>query len=357
MAAANFLGLAEIRIAAGDTPGALELLRRLVVALENPFANLDSAAALLEKTGHNKEAVEFLKPLSRATPWEPSFQLRLAKARIAAGQEEASGPEALVKIVASRQAPYHTRVEAALALAGARPGSDFGSEELKLLARSPRELTVEAANQSFFYDARLKAAQVSGDPHVKLQLLGNALAETSGRDDARIPAFQAAAATLNQNEYALAVIEQLLRQQHLLRLPIPESNEEEEILSTAEAETGADNVEEESSRPMRASEKLSPLQQAQVVRLVGEVMTRLSRLNEALPYLQLAQKREKAPVRLKEIRAEIANVRARLRREHLNAARRPILHADLEQDRLVRPRMMAQTTTLTKPNLKAGAKP
>src|SRR5207244_13166713 len=41
LVAANFLGLAEIRIAAGDTPAAVELLRRLVVAVGNPFENLE----------------------------------------------------------------------------------------------------------------------------------------------------------------------------------------------------------------------------------------------------------------------------------------------------------------------------
>jgi tetratricopeptide (TPR) repeat protein len=45
LVASNFLGLAEIRVADGDTPGALELLRRLVVVVGNPYENLDSAAA------------------------------------------------------------------------------------------------------------------------------------------------------------------------------------------------------------------------------------------------------------------------------------------------------------------------
>jgi len=36
-----FWASAEIRIAAGDTPGAVELLRRLVVVVGNPFENLD----------------------------------------------------------------------------------------------------------------------------------------------------------------------------------------------------------------------------------------------------------------------------------------------------------------------------
>ena len=86
-------------------------------------------------------------------------------------------------------------------------------------------------------------------------------------------------------------------------------------------------------------------------------MTQLNRFDEALPYLQLAQKLEKAPPRVKEIRSEIANVRMRLRRQHLNAMRQPILHADLEQDRLVRPRLVAQPALAAKAKSKASEKP
>src|SRR4029077_2849199 len=64
--AANFLGLAEIRLASGDTAGALDLLHRLVVAVGNPFENLDPAAALLERTGRNAEAIEFLDQLVKS---------------------------------------------------------------------------------------------------------------------------------------------------------------------------------------------------------------------------------------------------------------------------------------------------
>jgi hypothetical protein len=355
LVAANFLGLAEIRIAAGDTPGALELLRRLVVALENPYENLDSAAALLEKTGHNKEAVEFLEPLSKSTPWEPFFRLRLAKAKIATGQDATSGQEILVRIAEGAQAPYGIRVEAAVALAGSQAEPELGSAELKLLARGARGLTAEAANQPFFYDARLKAAQSATDSRVRLQLLGNALTDTAARDDARIPVFHAAAG-LNQNEYALAAIEQLLRQQHLLRVPVRENSEEEEIVSDDGAEQDGDAGEDDTSTRVFPGTKLSHLQQAQVTRAVGEVMIKLNRFNEALPYLQLTQKLEKTPVRLKEIKAEIANVKARLRWEQQNAARQPILHADLEQDRLVRTRLIARAPAV-KANSKAGEKP
>ena len=87
LVAANFLGLAEIRLASGDIAGALDLLHRLVVAVGNPFENLDPAAALLEKTGHNAEAIEFLDQLVKSAPWDASYRLRLAKAKLAAGQD------------------------------------------------------------------------------------------------------------------------------------------------------------------------------------------------------------------------------------------------------------------------------
>ncbi len=119
--AANFLGLAEIRIAAGDTPGAVELLRRLVVVVGNPFENLDPAAALLEKTGHNAEAIEFLEQLVKASPWEPAYRLRLAKAKVAAGQGCGLSPERLLPpLHRARDVSYSMRTQSALALAGMR---------------------------------------------------------------------------------------------------------------------------------------------------------------------------------------------------------------------------------------------
>src|SRR6266852_5731253 len=126
LVASNFLGLAEIRVAAGDTPGALELLRRLVVVVGNPYENLDPAAALLEMTGHNAEAVEFLDQLVKSAPWEASYRLRLAKARLAARDANAS-VDALAKIASSPEAAYNVRVEAALALSGAQVTTDLGS--------------------------------------------------------------------------------------------------------------------------------------------------------------------------------------------------------------------------------------
>ena len=78
-------------------------------------------------------------------------------------------------------------------------------------------------------------------------------------------------------------------------------------------------------------------------------MIRLGRLDEALSYLQIAQKLEKSPDDRKVVMSQLLDVKARLRRQRMNAARQPILHADLEQDRLVRPRLIAHSAPGGKP--------
>jgi cellulose synthase operon protein C len=346
--AANFLGLAEIRIAAGDTPGAVELLRRLVVVVGNPFDNLDPAAALLEKAGHNAEAIEFLEQLVKASSWEPGYRLRLARAKVAAAQDVVSSQNALTAIASGQEVSYSVRIQAALALAGKGGQVELGSGELNLLASGT--IAASAADQPFFYDARLRAAQASADAHVKIQLLENALADTPARDDARIPLFVAAAG-MHSDELARAVIEPLLRQQ-LFRPNSPVTTREEEIIR----ETNNGNDDESVPTPEDSPFKLPVAQQVQVAKILGDLMIRLNRLDDALRYLRVAQRLETAPVRRKEISGEITKVSARLRRQQLNAARQPILHEALEQDRLVRPRLLARSAPPAKASAKGGTK-
>ena len=352
LVAANFLGLAELRIAAGDTPGAVELLHRLVTVVGDPYQNMDSAAALLEKTGHYAEAIAFLDPLVRSTPWEAAFRLRLAKAQILAGTDTKAARDSLGKIAAASQNPYSQRVEAALALSGSGSFTGFGSVELKLLAGDSKSITFGAVDQPFFYEARLTAARSSTDSRQKMQILTRALEDIPSRDDARIPLFYAAS-SLHSDEFAMASIEQILRDQRFRPLVPRNADGEDDIFNSNE-----DSKEQErETGPLRGSTKLQPAQQAQFYRSTGAVLMRLDRFAEALAYLQAAQKLEKNPARRKEIAGDIADVRASLQREQVNTARQPILHADLEQDRLVRPRLVARPIALTKPASKGGEKP
>jgi tetratricopeptide (TPR) repeat protein len=313
---------------------------------------MDSAAALLEKTGHYAEAIAFLDPLVRSTPWEAAFRLRLAKAQILAGTDRSAGRDSLGKIAAAPENPYSQRVEAALALSGSGIFTDFGSVELKLLAGDFKSITFGAADQPFFYEARLRAARSSTDARQRVQILTKALEDIPSRDDARVPLFYAAS-SLHSDEFAMASIEPILRDQRFRPLVPRNADDEEEIFNSSE-----DSKEQvRGTAPAYGSMKLQPAQEAQFYRSVGVVLMRLDRFAEALAYLQAAQKLEKNPAQRKEIAGDIADVRASLRREQVNTARQPILHADLEQDRLVRPRLVARPMPLAKQASKAGEKP
>jgi cellulose synthase operon protein C len=349
LVATNFLGLAEIRLAAGDTAGALELLRRLVVVVGNPFENLDPAAALLEKTGHNTEAVEFLDQLVKSAPWEPSYRLRLAKAQLSARNSETAqatseGQESLATIASAPGAAYDVRLKAAVALAG-RPHSDLGSGELNLLASPAAAITTTAADKFYFYDARLRAAQSVFDLKTKIQLLSHCVVDFPRRDEARIPLFRAAAAA-QSNEYALGVMEPLFQTQ-FLRAYVSEGGaagaEEEQIISSGDEEDASD----ESSAPATAA-KLSRAQQAQVAQMIGDTMIRLNRLADAISYFQTARQLETSPAVRKTLYRKIADAKASLRIQQQNAARQPILHEPLEQDRVVRPQLIARVTPAPK---------
>ena len=350
LVATNFLGLAEIRIADGDVAEAVTLLKRLVLVVGDAYQNMDSSSALLEKTGHPREAIVFLEPLANATPWEPSFRLRLSKAQLLAAEDKNPAAESLAKLSAASEDPYAVRVEAARTLAGfAQPG-EFGSAELKLLSAGANRITPAALDHPYFYDARLAAARNSPDANVKMAVLAKALADSPSREDARVPFFRAAV-SIPADELALSVIEQLL-QRRLLGRVAPGSSGDEEILGADEGNDGGQgNVETPSNLA------LPPSEQSQLADEVALAMIRLDRLDEAAAYLKIAQKLEKSPAERNRITAQLLDVKTRLRRQSTNALRRPILHAELEQDRLVRPRLVAPADAPTKSPAKSGGKP
>jgi tetratricopeptide (TPR) repeat protein len=345
LVAANFLGLAEIRLASGDTAGALDLLHRLVVAVGNPFENLDPAAALLEKTGHNAEAIEFLDQLVKSSPWDYSYRLRLAKAKLAAGQDAVVAQNALTAIASAPGASYDLRLKSAVALAG-RSHSDLGSAELNLLAGDPAAITPTAADKFYFYAARLKAAQNAVDTAAKLRLLSHCTIDFPRRDEARVPLFRAAAAA-NANEYAVAVMEPLFQTQFLRNAATVTGNENEN--ENEEAQVASSSHEEEvsdgeTSAAASAATKLSRPQQVEVARILGDTMSRLNRLDDALAYYDVARRGESAPAIRKLLLGKIAETKTTLRIQRQNAGRQPLLHEALEQDRVVRPRLLARST-------------
>jgi cellulose synthase operon protein C len=345
LVASNFLGLAEIRIASGDTPGALDLLRRLVAVVGNPFENLDPAPALLEKTGHNAEAIEFLDQLVKSSPWDASYQLRLAKAKIAAGQDTASAEAALSTIASAVNHAYGLRSQAALVLPG-KTHSDLGSGELNFLAEKAGA-AANLADKFYFYEARIKAAQSVPDPQLKVQLLSHCIVDFPRRDEARLPLFQSAIST-RQDEMALTVIQPVF---HQFTGGYTSVSAEEQIIGGDE---NTDASEDDNQTPVLSSTKLSRLQQIEVAQTLGEIMLRLKRPNEALPYFQTARRLETAPANRRVLDKKIADLKGLIRIQQQNAARQPVLHDALDQDRIVRPRLIARAATAQVSN-KGGA--
>ncbi len=353
--AANFLGLAEIRLADGDTAGAVSLLKRLVLVVGDAYQNMDSAAALLEKTSHPREAITFLEPLVQATPWDAQFRLRLAKAQLAVTPGVGVASQELTKIAASPTALYATRVQAATAVAGTHPAGDFGSAELKLLASGSSNITAAAVERPFLYAARLAAAQTTPAARGRMQILAGALADQPSRDEARLPFFRAAI-SISQDELALASIDQLLRDQ-LSRRRYQSETADEEILTDDDSSADENNSADAESPAAPPSGTLTPAQQAQLARQTGTACLRLNRLSEAVDYLQTAYKLETSQPEKAKINADLQEAKARLRRLRQNAARQPILHADLDQDRRVRPRFVAKNVKPDATAGSAGAKP
>ncbi len=216
---------------------------------------------------------------------------------------------------------------------------NLGSAELNLLAAAPARFAPADADKPLFYDARIRAAQNSSDAAQKLRLLANAISDTPVRDDARVPLFYAAISQ-HQDEFALAAIANLLPAQLIPQNSRRASaSDEDESDPSADAEPSPDQP----AVPAQESTQLTPQQRAQFAYATAQAMIRLGRLSDAQPYLQSALRLETTPARRKEISLALIDARSRQRRIQENLARQPILHAELEQDHIVRPRRIART--------------
>lgn len=352
LSAANLQGLAEIRLQSGDISGAMELLRRLVLVVGEPFTNLETAAGLLEKKNRPVEAAEFLEQLVRATPWDQSARVRLAQARQKSGQGPAA-ESALTAVATAPSAPYLVRVQAAQAMGTAsqkaqRATASLGSRELNLLAIGNAALTSVAADQPYFNRARLEAArQPKAD---RLRLLTNAVVDYPYAGAMRVPLFRAAFSS-GRYEFALAAITPLL-DRGVLTLSEP-VNSAAERLSDAESPPSEDSSDNEGAGQHATETVYLPL--AQRVSLAGEIATvesRLGRIEPALSRLRTALGQHPKGTTLQSLTARRDELEATVRRQKANAERRPQIHSALEQDHPVRPRLISQAAP--KPPAQAG---
>ena len=344
--ASNFLGLAEIRLESGDLPRALTLLRRMNLVSGQPFENLDAAAALLERTGHPAEAVEFRSARVQAVPWDLTARRALAETQLSAEQTREAGRQALAAVARSRDAAYDVRAAAALALGRARSAiADLGSADLGFLSAGG---TVAAIERPFFHYSRVEAARAQKDAAVRVRLLSAALAIQPDSDPARIALFRAAA---DSRRWSLAVA--------ALTPLVESSNVYRGDESGTEPDEGADEAASEppAAAGFLARVAMDPVERALLARTLADALQKLDRLSEAQASFQTALSLEPDPATRTQIGQRLATLKAELARRARDEQRRPRVSPDLEQQNLVRPRLLAKSATAPPPPAPTGGTP
>jgi tetratricopeptide (TPR) repeat protein/Tfp pilus assembly protein PilF len=325
LTAANMLGLADIRIQAGDLEGAMGLLRRMTLAVGNAFETQDPAAALLMRNGHAAEATVFLEELVRAVPWNSDYRVRLAQARLAAGPNAEAANKDLLALASASNVAYETRLAAAKSLSGVAP--DLGSRELNLMVAG-QPASVNDANQPYFFAARLKAAE-SEPAAARIVLLCAALEDNPAGEAARVPLLKAASETGDYN-LAIATMKPYLTGGKLDSAVETQGSDESDEAGTQDGRM---------ENPAGAFARLSAKEYAEISRDLGIAFKRTGSLAQAVPYLQRAYRLDTDAAVKAQINKDVQQIRLLQRRRAANRARQPDVHSALEQEHVVRPRL------------------
>ncbi len=316
----DYLSLAEAEIAAADMPDALEQLRSLALSADL-YSSLDSAASLLERTGHDTEALEFLTPLKSGVPWELDYELRLARAELKAQVKVADAQAMLVQLAQDSSAAYGVRVEAATALSGAAKPANAGTDELTLLA-SGAKITPEAANRPYYLASRIAAARSAANAE---PILLDALA-SGPSDEARLMLFEKEFA-LGHNAMALAAIDPLVNNSSNT-YPIPRwAQRYGDEGETSAAETVLPQVPED--------------QRFKVASELAVIYERIGNLPSTVSWIATAISLGDESSDTMQLEAHRTALEARMAVDTENASRRPVIQESLDQPIAVRPRIAA----------------
>jgi tetratricopeptide (TPR) repeat protein len=350
-APANFLGLAEIRLQQGDAPQAVALLRRMTRVAGQPFENLGAAGDLLAKMGHHAEAADFYALRVKAVPWDADARLKLAKAEAEANSGRSEAIPLLTSVASSPSANYATRVAAAESLATLKASApNLGSAELDWLMKGG---PMTAADSPGFFYARLQAAIAASDAAAKIRLLLDAIAvhpEDLSRSSAesppaganpegvspRILLFQAAVAA-NQNELALSALTPLVDRSIMISPP-PESPENEG--ASQENEPGIDKY---LVNVFLISQQLGANQKLVIATQMAGAFEKLDRLEEAARLWKVAWLLATDDSQRSQANQRREQIEARLKLEQADRERRPVITDHLEQQGLVRPRLLGRS--------------
>jgi cellulose synthase operon protein C len=334
LTAPNFLGLAAIDLDEGDVPGAVTLLRRLAMISENPYVDMDSAASLLETRGKASEAIQFLQPLVDAFPWESSYKVRLAKATLASSAHSQQAVAMLAGVASDPKAKFADRLAASKDLSGQNStGPATGSGELDMLVRGGCP-SAEQASKPFFVDARVAAAACATDEKTRESILGAAMAIAPENDTVRI-AYVWAAFGSGQDSRALVAYEPLVASNNASYAPRFSRGDD----SSASSDATEDN-EAESAPPVSTSSAMKPEEAAKLAWYAIHAREKRQEPDEALKLVQSAMAQEQDHARHLAFEKEEKRLETEAARLDENEARAPNIHVELDQDRVVRPRLL-----------------
>jgi tetratricopeptide (TPR) repeat protein len=316
LTAANFLGLAEVKLQRNDTAGVLALLNRMALVADDPFDTLLPAAELLAKHTKTVEAADFLRRRIKAVPWDSDAKARLARTLPAVAAERA---QLLAAAIGDSQATYRVRAEAARAAAPAVVAA--AGTELALLS-SPR-IGPEAAAKPYQVEARVEAASTASTPETQLRLWREALAIAPADARARLGAVRAAIAS-RRDSLALALHQTQSRPQFGIDSGQPAYG--------GYGRRGIYPV----YRPRAAAEE--PAEDVTIAESLSSAAERLDDLALAISYLRTAIDRT-APAQRPPLKRRLDALTAEQQRRAANASRQPMIKDVIEQGGIVRPRL------------------
>jgi tetratricopeptide (TPR) repeat protein len=327
LTAANFLGLAAIDLDEGNAAGAVALLKRLTLISGNPYADADSAASLLETKQKFSEAIQFLQPLVQASPWDASLKGRLAAAKLAVNANEPQAMATLAAVAADPKAKYEERLAAAKALKGhGATTAELGSAELNLLAHGGCP-SADEAGKPFFVEASRAAAACAADKKLKERLLHSAIADAPDNAALRLE-YVSAAFAAGQDARALLASEPILAGGNFYgqrSAPAYYSSEDEENVG---------------SQRTTVLSTMKPEDAAKLTWFAIHAREKRHEADEALKLARDAASSERDAARRSKFEAEQKRLETDAARIRENAARAPNIHKDLDQDRVVRPRLL-----------------
>ena len=329
-AAANFLGLAELRLRQQRLSDARDLIQRMLRVSGQPFEHHMAAADVLRANEQPAMAAQLLSERVRAYPWDGEARVKLAAAELENTPDAEPWKAALVAAGRDPRLAYATRVLAAREL-GAHGGSQaaLGSGELELIASEASVGTDEAEREGYLH-ARGLAARSSTDPAVRTRLLMGVLARRPGNanGDPRITLFSAAREA-SDHRAAVAVIE-----------PLFENTSFDYVLrqrrSVFDVNDSVQSIDEWMAQQFLAGRDEALRRNAAVG--LADSLARLDHLAPAATFFQIALRLQPDAG----LQQRLDDVRAELARRSENARRRPAIHDELEQSEPVHAKLEAQ---------------